>query len=126
MNTAQATPRAVLAIRGGQAGRRHAYRTHVIARQLDLIAHGTVHVRTVPVTHNGRRRTYLDMTDVNGRTVATAPEQCRAAYGLLARMFPGADWTRPAAYDARTGRLAVDEPTAPTAAGIDTAPEARQ
>ncbi|NEC25167.1 hypothetical protein G3I20_00915 [Streptomyces sp. SID8111] len=96
----------------------------MIAAQLDLIAPGTVHVRTVPVTRDGRRRTWVTLDDVTGRPVEADADAHRAALGLLHRAFPVADWDRPRRYDATTGVLALDEPTAPAALGLDTAEEA--
>jgi hypothetical protein len=81
----------------------------------------------VPVTHDGRRRTWVVLADADGRQISeTDRDAHRAALGLLTRAFPLADWTKPRHYDARTGVLAVDEPVAPAELGLDTAPEARQ
>ncbi|MBT2427236.1 hypothetical protein J7F02_16545 [Streptomyces sp. ISL-112] len=101
-------------MKGAHAARRRTRFVAVIARQLDEIATGTVRVRTVPVTHHGRPRTWVVLADADGRQIcAIDPEPHRAALGLLTRAFPSADWTKPRQYDARTGVLAVDEPTAP-------------
>ncbi|MGW6518579.1 hypothetical protein [Streptomyces sp. NPDC054962] len=129
MNTEQATarttgPRAVQGILGARAAQRDQQRTGVIARQLDQIAPGTVRVRTVPVTTDGRRRTWVILDSATG-PVGADREQHVAAHGLITRMFPCADWTRPQSYDARTGLLTVDEPTAPAALGLDTAEAAQ-
>lgn len=129
MNTEQATartttPRAAQGIIGAHAARRDQQRTGVIARQLDQIAPGTVRVRTVPVTTDGRRGTWVILDSATG-PVGADREQHVAAHGLITRMFPRADWTRPQSYDARTGLLTVDEPTAPAALGLDTAEAAR-
>ncbi|WP_275463345.1 hypothetical protein [Streptomyces noursei] len=120
MNTTQATarsPRTALAIEGALAGRRHLTRRAVIARQLDAIAPGTVHVRTVPVhtDRDGERRlaTWVVLDDALGQPIQADRDAHRAARGLLRRAFPAADWTRPLAYDAATGALAYDEPTMP-------------
>jgi hypothetical protein len=118
-------PRAALAIAGARTARRRTQFVDVIARQLDEIAPGTVRVIVVPVTVDDRPRTWVELVDAAGCTVARTADQCRAAYGLLTRAFPAADWTRARRYDARTGVLAVDEPTAPAALGLDTVPEAR-
>ncbi|MEV0553169.1 hypothetical protein AB0I27_06875 [Streptomyces sp. NPDC050597] len=129
MNTPQRTdrpvPRAPLAIKGAHAARRRTQFVAVIARQLNVIAAGTVRVHTVPTTHHGRETRAVVLYSATG-VQATTQEQRSAAYGLLNRAFPDADWTRARTYDARTGVLAVDEPTAPAALGLDTAPEARR
>ncbi|MFF5582690.1 hypothetical protein [Streptomyces hygroscopicus] len=92
-------------------------RTAVIARQLDQIAPGTARVRTVPVStdRDGEQRlaTWVALDDALGGPVKADRAAHRAARGLLRRMFPAADWTRPQVYDAITGDLAVDEPTMP-------------
>ncbi|WP_282792059.1 hypothetical protein [Streptomyces sp. CC224B] len=112
-------PRAPLAILGARTARRHLQRTGVIARQLHVIAPGTVHVRTVPVRSNRRGEfrlaTHVALTGADGRPVAASVDAHRAVKGFLTRMFPAADWSRPLAYDARTGRLAADEPAVPAA-----------
>ncbi|MFK0296410.1 hypothetical protein ACIQU6_38880 [Streptomyces sp. NPDC090442] len=120
MNTPQTSAgslRAALAIQGGRAGRRFAARRAVIARQLDIIAPGAVHVRTVPVhtDRDGERRraTWVVLDDALGLPVCAGREAHRAARGLLRRMFPAADWSRPLAYDAHTGALVLDEPAMP-------------
>ncbi|MGC0205258.1 hypothetical protein [Streptomyces levis] len=127
MNTPQPTrvPRAVLAINGARAARRHTRFVRVVAAQLNEIAPGTVRVRVIPVTRDGRRRTWV-VLDSNNGPVGADREQHAAAYGLLTRAFPGADWTRARTYDARTGLLAVDEPTAPAALALNSAEEAGQ
>lgn len=128
VNTPQPTraPRAAQAILGARRARQRSQFVRVIARQLDEIAPGTVRVRTAPVTRDGRRRTWVVLDDAAGRPVEADREQHAAAYGLLSRAFPAADWSRPRAYDARTGVLAVDEPAAPAELGLGTAPEARR
>ncbi|MFI6371043.1 hypothetical protein [Streptomyces sp. NPDC050546] len=127
MNTPKRTesraPRAAHALKGAAAARRRVEFVEVVARQLDQIAPGTVRVRVVPVTRDGRRRTWVVLDSANG-PVGADREAHRAAYGLLTRAFPGADWNVARTYDARTGELSVDEPTAPVALGLDT-PEAR-
>ncbi|MFJ3867875.1 hypothetical protein [Streptomyces nigra] len=127
MNTTEVTraPRAAQAVKAATEARRalarHHQRTGVIARQLDQIAPGTVRVRTVPVwkktNGTGRVRTWVVLNGTTG-PVAADREQHRAAYNFLRRMFPGADWTRPQVYDARTGELAVDAPCAPAELGL--------
>lgn len=118
MTSTQATrvPRVAQALAGVAAGRRHIVRAAVIARQLDEIAPGTVRVRIVPVWTDrdgtGRVRTWVALDDALGAAAGTR-EQHRAAHGLITRMHPGADWTRPHTYDVRTGDLTVDEPCAP-------------
>ncbi|HEY1179253.1 MAG TPA: hypothetical protein VGF17_24120 [Phytomonospora sp.] len=96
---------------------KHAIRTAVIARQLDQIAPGTVRVRTVPVRadRDGEQRltTWVALDDALGGPIKADRDAHRAARGLLRRMFPAADWTRPQAYDAITGALAVDTPVMP-------------
>ncbi|MEV6667564.1 hypothetical protein [Streptomyces nigra] len=64
----------------------------------------------------GRVRTYVVLDGTTGPVEANR-EQHRAAYNFLRLMFPGADWTRPLAYDARTGELTVDAPCAPAELG---------
>ncbi|MDW4905063.1 hypothetical protein RB628_06810 [Streptomyces sp. ADMS] len=127
MNTPQPTqrrrPRAVLAIKGARAARARTTFVRVVARQLNQIAPGTLRVHTVPTTHHGRE-TRAVVLYAEASALDTTAEQRRAAYGLLSRAFPEADWTRARTYDARTGVLVADEPTAPAA--LDTAPEARQ
>lgn len=118
-------PRAAHAINGAGAARRRAQFVEVVARQLDQIAPGTIRVRVVPVTRDGRRRTWVVLDSANG-PVGADREAHRAAYGLLTRAFPAADWNAARTYDARTGELTADEPTAPAALGLDTAPEARK
>ncbi|MFD5230986.1 hypothetical protein ACFWJ5_21100 [Streptomyces qaidamensis] len=129
MNTPKPTehraPRAAHALQGAAAARRRVQFIEVIARQLDEIAPGTVRVRVVPVTRDGRRRTWVVLDSETG-PVGADRERHRAAYGLLTRAFPAADWSVARTYDARTGELTVDEPTTPAALGLDTAPEAHQ
>ncbi|MGW0756158.1 hypothetical protein ACWD1Y_06655 [Streptomyces sp. NPDC002814] len=95
----------------------HAIRTAVIARQLDQIAPGTARVRTAPVRteRDGEQRltTWVALDDALGGPVKADRDAHRAARGLLLRMFPAADWTRPQLYDAITGALAVDQPVMP-------------
>ncbi|WP_245607467.1 hypothetical protein [Streptomyces prunicolor] len=130
MNTSKPihrAPRAALAVLGAHRARRRLARREVIARQLDAIAPGTVHVRTVPVQtdRDGEQRaaTWVVLDDVLGLPVKADRTGHRAARGLLVRMFPGADWSRALAYDARTGDLRLDEPAAPAALGFEGAPE---
>jgi hypothetical protein len=119
------TPRAVQAVLGARRARQRTQFVAVIARQLDAIAPGTARVRTVPVTRDGRRRTWVVLDDSAGRPVEADLDATRAAFGLLRRAFPAADWSVPRTYNATTGALAVDEPTAPAALALDTTPEAR-
>jgi hypothetical protein len=106
-----------LAIQAARAARKHLARTAVIARQLNEIAPGTVHVRIVPVQtdHDGEQHvaTWVVLDDALGLPIEADRAAHRAARGLLQRAFPVADWSRPHAYDARTGALALDEPTMP-------------
>ncbi|MEU4998278.1 hypothetical protein [Streptomyces sp. NPDC021622] len=128
-DTTRRLSRTAQAVQGGRAARRHLARTDVIARQLADIAQGTVRVRTVPVrtVQDGteRRSTRVMLADAEGRPVAADREAHRATLGLLARMLPGVDRSRPLTYDARTGRFTADEPTAPVDLGLDTAEEPR-
>ncbi|ALM38202.1 MULTISPECIES: hypothetical protein [Streptomyces] len=122
MNTHQVTqprrPRAVLAIKGAQAARARARFVAVVARQLHQIAPGTVRVHTVPTTHHGRATRAVVLYSAAG-VLPTTAEQRAAAYGLLTRAFPEADWDRARTYDATSGVLVVDEPVAPAALGLD-------
>lgn len=110
--TSRRTPRAVLAVEGARTARRHLARRDVIARQLDQIAPGVTRVRTVPVTteHDGewRRVTWVSLDDALGLPVRADRAAHRAARGLLRRMLPDADWSRPLVYDAITGELTDD------------------
>ncbi|MGW5304878.1 hypothetical protein ACWERF_13170 [Streptomyces griseoluteus] len=112
MNTAQPTDAPA-----AEDEQKHRTRTAVIARQLDQIAPGTARVRTVPVRtdRDGDEQlaTWVALDDALGGPVKADRDAHRAARGLLRRMFPAADWTRPQVYDAITGDLAVDEPTMP-------------
>ncbi|MEV7991593.1 hypothetical protein AB0O67_06665 [Streptomyces sp. NPDC086077] len=127
MNTPQITrrPRAVLAIKGAQRARARTRFVRVVARQLDQIAPGTIRVHTTPTTHHGRATRAVVLYSASG-TLPTTREQRSAAYGLLSRAFPEADWDRARTYDAATGVLAVDEPTAPAALGLDAVEGAAQ
>lgn len=112
MNTPEST-----AAPASEAAEKHRARTGVIARQLDQIAPGTTRVRIVPVStdRDGEQRlaTWVVLDDALGGPVTADREAHRAAAGLLRRMFPAADWSRPHAYDAITGALALDEPHMP-------------
>lgn len=112
MNTPEST-----AVPSARDAEKHAIRTAVIARQLDQIAPGTVRVRTAPVRtdRDGEQRltTWVALDDALGGPVKADRDAHRAARGLLLRMFPAADWTRPQLYDAITGALAVDQPVMP-------------
>ncbi|MEV7205750.1 MULTISPECIES: hypothetical protein [unclassified Streptomyces] len=127
MNAPQITrrPRAVLAIKGAQRARRRTRFVRAVARQLQEIAPGTVRVAVAPLVVESRPRTWVELVDADGRAVGTTREQHRAAFGLLSRAFPLADWTQPRAYDARTGVLAVDQLAAPADLGLDTVEGAR-
>ncbi|MEI5099029.1 hypothetical protein RB200_10765 [Streptomyces sp. PmtG] len=120
MNTPEATRppfRPARAIQGARQARNDLARRDLIARQLDAIAPGTARVRTVPVSteRDGEQHlaTAVALDDALGFPVAADRDAHRAARGLLRRMFPAADWSRPQVYDAITGALAVDEPTMP-------------
>ncbi|MDJ1131753.1 hypothetical protein [Streptomyces iconiensis] len=106
-------PRATLAVTGARSARRHLIRRDVIARQLTQIAPGTARVRTVPVRADDRLSTWVGLDDGLGHAITADRAAHRAAHGLLRRMFPGADWSRPHGYDATTGVLSIDEPTMP-------------
>ncbi|MEV0444788.1 hypothetical protein AB0I84_04695 [Streptomyces spectabilis] len=119
MNTPEVTRRlrAAEALQGARRARRDLTRRTVIARQLDAIAPGTARVRTVPVStdRDGEQRlaTAVALDDALGLPVTADRDAHRAARGLLRRMFPAADWSRPQVYDAITGALTVDEPSMP-------------
>ncbi|MFJ2017214.1 hypothetical protein [Streptomyces nodosus] len=112
------TPKRTRALRGGEAilgaraARQRTRFVRIMAAQLDQIAPGTIRVHTAP--------TWIVLESATGPIDADRDAH-RAAYGLLQRAFPSADWTRPRTYDARTGLLAVDSPTVPAELGIDTA-----
>ncbi|MFD4371531.1 hypothetical protein ACFWPY_08055 [Streptomyces sp. NPDC058527] len=116
------TTPAAQAINGAHRGAARARFIGVMARQLHAIEPGTVRVRTVRVLVDDRPRTWVELVDATGRAIATTPAACRAAYGLLRRAFPSADWSRPRTYNAATGDLAVDALGVPAELGIDTAP----
>ncbi|MDN5380695.1 hypothetical protein QEP66_00935 [Streptomyces sp. LB8] len=126
MNTTQRTraPRAAQAIKGAHAARKRAQFVRIMAAQLDLIAPGTVRVHVIPVTCDDRRRTWVVLDSATGPVQADRDAH-RAAYGLLTRAFPEADWSRARTYDARTGVLAVNEPAMPAELGTAPAGEAR-
>ncbi|WP_243085325.1 hypothetical protein [Streptomyces sp. 891-h] len=96
---------------------KHRARIGVIARQLDQIAPGTARVRTVPVTveldDEQRRKVWVSLDDALGHPISADRDAHRAARGLLRRMLPDADWSRPHVYDAITGELTDDAPTMP-------------
>ncbi|MGW5673967.1 hypothetical protein ACWEV4_02550 [Streptomyces sp. NPDC003860] len=110
-------PRTALALIGADTARRHLARTALIARQLDAIAPGTVRVRTVPVhtDRDGtpRRATWVTLDNALGQPIEADRAAHRAARGLLRRLLPDADWTRPQVYDATTGDLTIDVPSLP-------------
>ncbi|MFK0108546.1 hypothetical protein [Streptomyces sp. NPDC091217] len=112
MNTPEST-----AVPSTPDAAKHATRTAVIARQLDQIAPGTARVQIVPVpTDRGgeeHRAAWVVLGDALGGPVKADRDAHRAARGLLLRMFPAADWTRPQVYDAITGALAIDNPVMP-------------
>ncbi|MFF5495732.1 hypothetical protein [Streptomyces aquilus] len=119
MNTTQRTarPRAAEAVEGALAARKRLALTGVLARQLDQIAPGTARVRIVPVhtDRDGEQHVamWVALDDALGLPLKADRAAHRAALGLLRRAFPAADWTRPHAYDAATGDLALDAPTLP-------------
>ncbi|MFF3886570.1 hypothetical protein [Streptomyces sp. NPDC001914] len=118
MNTTQRThPRAAEAVAGALAARKRLALTAVLARQLDEITPGTARVRIVPVRtdRDGEQRLamWVALDDALGLPLKADRLAHRAALGLLRRAFPAADWTRPHAYDASTGDLALDAPTLP-------------
>jgi hypothetical protein len=113
-------PRAAQAIAGAHRARMRAKFVGIVAGQLDEIAAGTVRVHTLPLTHHGRETRAVVLYSTSG-VLRTTAEQRAAAFGLLSRAFPVADWLRPRTYDARTGDLRIDEPSVPTALGVDTA-----
>ncbi|WP_329423015.1 hypothetical protein [Streptomyces sp. NBC_01268] len=119
-------PRAAEAILGAHRARTRARFIDVVARQLHEIAPGTVRVRTVPVTVNDARRTWVELIGASGQPVSRTAAECRAAYGLLRRAFPAADWSMPRTYNAATGDLTHDGPGVPLDLGIDTAPAVNQ
>ncbi|MGW1760968.1 hypothetical protein [Streptomyces mirabilis] len=112
MNTPEST-----AVPTATDAEKHATRTAVIARQLDQIAPGIARVQIVPVPtdRDGEQQltTWVVLGDALGGPVKADRDAHRAARGLLLRMFPAADWTRPQVYDAITGALAVDTPVMP-------------
>ncbi|MFF5501231.1 hypothetical protein [Streptomyces roseolus] len=117
------TTPAAQAIYGAHRGAVRAQFIAVMARQLHEIEPGTVRVRVIRVLVADRPRMWVELLDGTGRAIASTPAACRAAYGLLRRAFPSADWTRPRTYVASTGDLAVDALAAvPAELGIDTAP----
>ncbi|APD18616.1 hypothetical protein SEA_PAPAYASALAD_35 [Streptomyces phage PapayaSalad] len=115
-------PRAAEAILGARQARTRTRFVGVVARQLHEIAAGTVRVRTVPVTVNGARRVWVELVGSVGQPVSRSAAECRAAYGLLRRAFPSADWSVPRTYNAATGDLTHDGPGVPVDLGLDTAP----
>lgn len=132
MNTPQPTRRlrAADAINGARDARQRiatrAEFVRIMAAQLDVIAPGTVRVAVAPVTVEDRTRTWVELTDHDGRPVAADRDAHRAAHGLLTRAFPAADWSVPRTYDARTGALDVNHLAAPPALGLDDVAEAGQ
>lgn len=117
-------PRAAQAILGARRARQRTPFITLMARQLDEIAPGTVRVQVTPVTHDGRPRTLVTLHGPHGAVEADR-DQHTAAHGLISRAFPVADWSRPRVYNARTGLLSVDEPTARGALALDSAEGAR-
>ncbi|MEU1082345.1 hypothetical protein ABZ368_19350 [Streptomyces sp. NPDC005908] len=132
MNTPQRTraPRAAAAIHGARDARQRiatrARFVRIMAAQLDVIAPGTIRVAVAPVTVEDRTRTWVELTDADGRALTADRAAHRAAHGLLTRAFPAADWSVPRIYDARTGDLTVNNHAAPTALGLDDVEEAGQ
>ncbi|TFV34329.1 hypothetical protein E4K10_18035 [Streptomyces sp. T1317-0309] len=92
--------------------RKELQRAAVIFRQLDLIAPGTRSITIRPLTVNNRRKTWVVMDDALGLPVVADFDAHRAALGLLRRMIPGADWTRPQKYNSLTGELLPAGPAA--------------
>ncbi|MFH9430270.1 hypothetical protein ACH4JZ_18505 [Streptomyces sp. NPDC017615] len=107
MNTRKATrtPRAILAIRGAQAARRHIWLTAIIRRQLALIAPGTTGVRIFPACQT------VILDGAHGHPTADAQ---RDAHRLLRNVYPDADWSRSLAYDVRTGHITPGLACAPS------------
>ncbi|MEU2759358.1 hypothetical protein [Streptomyces sp. NPDC007094] len=116
-------PRAALAIRGGQAGRRHITRTEVLRRQLDQIAPGVAVVCMVPVTTAGAHGTYVMLLNDLAQPIGD-DDAHRAAGRLIRAAFPAA---RDTAHDyyVQTGCLIDAAPAAPADLGTDTAPVIR-
>ncbi|MCG7524907.1 hypothetical protein MHW47_10725 [Streptomyces sp. OfavH-34-F] len=114
------------AIHGARAGRQHLARTAALDAQLHRIAPGTAEIRTVPATLDDEPCTrVLLINDLAQQLIPTADARA-AALRLLRHFFPDADWTAPQRYTVRTGQLALDEPVAPAALGLDTATGARR
>ncbi|MFM9613883.1 hypothetical protein [Streptomyces niveiscabiei] len=126
MNTSQPiyVPRAGQAIHGARRARQRTEFVRVVASQLDQIAPGTARVLVTPVTSEGRTRKVVALEGVNGAVEADRAQHA-AAYGLLTRAFPLADWSRPRVYDVRTGVLSVNEPFVPAELGLDSSGGAR-
>ncbi|WP_345668668.1 hypothetical protein [Streptomyces similanensis] len=127
MNIPQRTRplRAAEAIAGRRRATDRAEFVRVMASQLDQIAPGTVRVVVAPLVVEDTPRTWVELIGAAGQVTSSSAEQCRAAFGLLSRAFPAADWSRPREYDARAGVLAVHTRPAPAALGLDTAEVAR-
>ncbi|MFI8817492.1 MULTISPECIES: hypothetical protein [unclassified Streptomyces] len=125
MNTQHSTRRALraaLAIRGGQAGRRHVTRAGVLRRQLDQIAPGIAVVCMIPVTTAGAHGTHVMLLNDLAQPVGDDLAH-RAAGRLLRAAFPAAQDTAHDYY-VQSGRMVDATPTAPAALGTDTAPAA--
>ncbi|MFH9295653.1 hypothetical protein [Streptomyces sp. NPDC017520] len=108
-------PRAALAIRGGQAGRRHITRTGVLRRQLDQIAPGVAVVCMVPVATAGAHGTHVMLLNDLAQPIAVGDDDAhRAAGRLLSQAFPA---VRAAAHDyyVQPGCLVDATPTVPAA-----------
>ncbi|MFC8584191.1 hypothetical protein ACFUGD_06500 [Streptomyces sp. NPDC057217] len=115
--------RAAEAILGARRAHTRTQFVNIMARQLHEIAPGTVRVRIVPVTVDDRRRLWVELVDMTGRTVSNRAAQCREAVGLLRRAFPDANWSsQPRTYNAANGALTIDSLPVPVDLGIDTAP----
>jgi hypothetical protein len=111
---------------GARAARAHLTRTTVIARQLDEIAAGTVSVRTVPITLDGERRTWVVLDNALGQPIHADRAAHHAAYRLLRHLLPDAPWgTVPLDYNATTGEARDASPTAPAELGIEMVEAAR-
>lgn len=111
---------------GARLARHHVERVGIIARQLDQIAPGTTTVRTVPITLDGERRTWVALDNALGQPVLADRAAHVAAYRLLRNLLPDAPWgTAPLDYDATTGETRDAAPTVPAALGIETAEVSR-
>ncbi|MGC5343683.1 hypothetical protein [Streptomyces sp. DT171] len=107
---------------GARAARLRLARTGVISRQLDQIAPGTSTVRTVPLTLDGERRTWVALDDALGLPLTADQAAHHAAYRLLRHLIPDAPWGSVALdYDVATGTVRDVSPSAPAELGLDSA-----